>query len=198
MVPERLPTRKYGKDGGLIDSGVPRVTPAAHRPVTVRFEKSGRLDGMARLEANLRTAAIGVVAAVWLAALILPPVLLLRARADWLQQLDRPEAQAEWDEFRRDMRQQSGRDGPVQRKVPKSAEPPARVWLRDYFRLAAVAWVLFVGVLGGVFSLFVVGVLRGAAGGMSGATARARSLAQDQTCRQRDDEKQHERDADDT
>jgi len=154
--------------------------------------------GVVRRGANLRTFAIGVVAAAWLAALILPPVLLLRARADWLQQLDRPEAQAEWDEFRRDMRQQSGRDGPVQRKVPKSAEPPARVWLRDYFRLAVVAWVLFMGVLGGVFSLFVVGVLRGAAGGMGGGTTDARSLAQDQTCRQRDDDKQHERDADDT
>jgi len=153
---------------------------------------------MVRRESNLRTAAIGAVAAVWLAAVIVPPVMLLRARADWLQQLDRPEAQAEWDEFRRDMRQQSGRDGPVQRKVPKSAEPPARVWLRDYFRLAVVAWVLFAGVLGGVFSLFVVGVLRGAAGGMSGPVAHGRSLAQDKSCGHRDDEKQHERDADDT
>jgi len=153
---------------------------------------------MVRREASLRTVAIGLVVALWLAALILPPVLLLRARADWLEQLERPEAQAEWDEFRRDMRQQSGRDGPVQRKVPKSVEPPARVWLRDYFRLAVVAWVLFVGVLGGVFSLFVVGVLRGTAGSMSGGRAHTRSLAQDQTCRQRDDEKQHERDAEDT
>jgi hypothetical protein len=153
---------------------------------------------MVRRESSLRTVAIGLVAAVWLAALILPPVLLLRARADWLQQWDRPEAQANWDEFRREMRQQSGRDGPVQRKVPKSVEPPIRVWLRDYFRLAVAAWVLFMGVLGGVFSLFVVGVLRGAAGGRSGETVPTRSLSQHQACRQRDDEKQHERDAEDT
>ncbi len=153
---------------------------------------------MVRRGAFLRTVAIGVVVAVWLAALVMPPVLLLRARADWLQQLDRPEAQLQWDEFRHDMKQQSGRDGPVQRKVPKSAEPPARVWLRDYFRLAVVAWVLFVGVLGGVFSLFVAGVLRGAASGFSGGRACEASLAQDQSCRQRDDDKQHERNADDT
>jgi hypothetical protein len=156
------------------------------------------MGGMVRREAFLRTVAIGLIVAVWLAALILPPVLLLRARADWLEQWDRPEAQSQWDAFRHDMRQQSGRDGPVQRKVPKSAEPPVRVWLRDYFQLAVVAWVLFMGVLGGFFSLLVVGVLRGAAGGIGGGRASATSLAQDQPCRHRNDDKQHERDADDT
>jgi hypothetical protein len=125
-------------------------------------------------------------------------VLLLRARADWLEQWDRPEAQSQWDAFRHDMRQQSGRDGPVQRKVPKSAEPPVRVWLRDYIQLAVVAWVLFMGVLGGFFSLLVVGVLRGAAGGIGIGQACATSLAQDQPGRQRNDEKQHERDAENT
>ena len=124
--------------------------------------------------------------AVWLAALILPPVMLSRAREGWLQRWDRPETQSQWDEFRRDMREQSGRDGPVQRKVPKSAEPPARVWLRDYFRLAVVAWVLFVGVLGGFFTLLVAGVLRGQTGTASDGTAGAASLAEDQTSRQHD------------
>ncbi len=153
---------------------------------------------MVRRGSLLRTVATAAVLAAWLAALILPPVMLLRARATWLEQLDRPEAQSNWDAFRRDMRQQSGRDGPVQRKVPKSAEPPARVWLRDYFRLAVVAWVLFVGVLGGFFSLLVAGVLRGTAGRFSGEREEAASLAEDQPARHRDDEKQHERDADDT
>ncbi len=169
---------------------------------------------MVRRDALLRTVAIGLVVSVWLAALVVPPVMLWRARADWLEQLDRPEAQSQWDAFRRDMRQQSDRDGPVQRKVPKSAEPPARVWLRDYFRLAVVAWVLFVGVLGGFFSLLVAGVLRGTAGRGSGGgrkegESRApshptpqprdpKSLAEDEPCRQCNDQKQHERDADDT
>ena len=35
---------------------------------------------MVRREAFLRTVAIGLMVAVWLAALVLPPVLLLRAR----------------------------------------------------------------------------------------------------------------------
>ena len=165
-------------------------------------DESERVDHVVRNMSLLRSGMTAAVVAVWLAALILPPVLLLRTRADWLAQLDRPEAQSNWDTFRRDMRQQSGRDGPVQRKVPKSAEPPARVWLRDYFRLAVVAWVLFVGVLGGFFCLLVVGVLRGATTELSveptGAAPSSASLSEDQTRRHDDDNKQHERDAENT
>ncbi len=157
---------------------------------------------MVRNMSRLRSGATAAVVAAWLAALILPPVFLLQTRADWLAQLDRPEAQSNWDTFRRDMRQQSGRDGPVQRKVPKSAEPPARVWLRDYFRLAVVAWVLFVGVLGGFFCLLVAGVLRGAAPRLSaapsGAAPSSASLPEDQPRRHHDDDKQHERNAENT
>ena len=190
----------------MIDSVVPRGARTWHLWSDHLQDQPERLDGMVRRDAFLRTVAIGVVVAVWLAALVLPPVMLLRARAEWLEQLDRPEAQSHWDAFRRDMRQQSDRDGPVQRKVPKSAEPPARVWLRDYFRLAVVAWVLFVGVLGGFFSLLVAGVLRGAAdrggSGREGAASHAPSptpsLTKDEPCRQSNNEKQHESDADDT
>jgi hypothetical protein len=153
---------------------------------------------MVRREALLRTVATAAVLAVWLAALVVPPVMLLRARADWLQRLDRPEAQTQWDEFRRDMRQQSGREGPVQRKVPKSAEPPARVWLRDYFRLAVVAWLLFVGVLGGFFSLLVAGVLRGAPLRLSDEPTGGRSLSQDQARRHCNDDEQHKHNAENT
>jgi len=151
---------------------------------------------------SLRSVATAAVLAAWLAALVLPPVLLMRARANWLTQLDRPEAQANWDAFRRDMRQQSGRDGPVQRKVPKSAEPPARVWLRDYFWLAVVAWGLFVGVLGGFFCLLVVGVLRGATPRLTPASTkmaqRPESLAKNQTRRHDHNDQQHDRDAENT
>lgn len=150
-----------------------------------------------------RFVTVGVVA-TWLTALALPPALLLRVRTVWLEQLDRPEAQAGWDEFRRDMRSQSGRDGPVQRKVPKSPEPPARVWLRDYFPLAVLAWVLFVGVLGGFFCLLVAGVAGRSRGPRDDAGRRGvnppdgPSLPQDEACRQDDDDEQHERDAENT
>lgn len=101
------------------------------------------------------------VIAVWLAAIVLPPVALSAWRTNRLAELSKPGVQAEWDTFREAMRKESGRDGPVQRKVPKSAEPPELVWLRDYFSLAVVAWVTLVGVLGGFAAMLVVGVSGG-------------------------------------
>jgi len=98
-----------------------------------------------------------IVGAVWLAATVGPPWALARWRAERLEVLSRPAVQAEWDAFREAMRRESGRDGPVQRKVPKSAEPPELVWLRDYFALAVTAWVALVGVLGGCLAVLVLG-----------------------------------------
>jgi hypothetical protein len=97
----------------------------------------------------------------WAAALSLPPLLLARWRAERLVQLADPQVQAEWTAFREAMQKQTDRSGPVQRKVPKSVEPPELVWLRDYFWLAVAAWVVLGGVLGGFLALAVLGVARG-------------------------------------
>lgn len=91
---------------------------------------------------------------LWGLALVGPPVALARWRTGRLAELTAPGVQADWDTFRDDMRKESGRTGPVQRKVPRSAEPPELVWLRDYFPLAVTAWVILAGVLGG-FLVFV-------------------------------------------
>jgi hypothetical protein len=99
-----------------------------------------------------------VVVAAWLAAVMLPPVGLSIWRNQRLAELSKPGVQAQWDSFREAMRKESGTDGPVQRKVPKSAEPPELVWLRDFFLLAVVAWVALVGVLGGFVAMLVLGV----------------------------------------
>lgn len=100
------------------------------------------------------------VALVWMAAVVVPPAALVAWRGARLAALDTPAMRDGWDEFRDDMRRQTGRDGPVQRKVPKSAEPPELVWLRDHTPLAVAAWVTLVGVLGGVLGMLVVGVAR--------------------------------------
>ncbi|MFM8379218.1 MAG: hypothetical protein ACKOB1_07830 [Planctomycetia bacterium] len=125
---------------------------------------------------------------VWLALLVGPPAYLLRFRSEWLASLERPQAQAQWDEFRDAMREQSGRAGPVQRKVPKSVEPPLRVWLRDYAWLAIAAWVVLGGTLGLFTGLFAFGAT--AAGGPA-------SAAEDQPRRGRDHEEQDDGDAED-
>ena len=82
------------------------------------------------------------------------------------------------------MAQQSGPAGPVQRKIPKSAEPPLRVWLRDYVGLAISAWLLFGGVLGLFTGILLVGTVR-----------PARSLPQNQLGRGGHNEEQDQRDA---
>jgi len=152
--------------------------------------KAWRMGGMERI--RNRRVSVGTLAAlvaVWGLILAAPPVILLSQRDAWLAALDRPEAQADWDEFRNAMREQTGRNGPVQRKVPKSAEPPLRVWLRDYVGLAIAAWL----VLGGVLGLCTGALAVGAATGRAGPT----SAAEDRPSRGRDDEKQNDRDAED-
>lgn len=101
---------------------------------------------------------VALLVVAWLAAVAVPPLALARWRATRLAELAVPEVQADWNTFRNAMREQSDRSGPVQRKVPKSVEPPELVWLRDYFWLAVAAWVILGGTLGGFFALVVLGV----------------------------------------
>jgi hypothetical protein len=123
--------------------------------------------------------------AIWAAALVGPPASMLRWREARLARLADPAAQAHWDAFRADMRLESTGVGPVQRKVPRSVEPPELVWLRDYAALAVAAWVCFVGVLGACLGLMLAGGLR----------PGLESPAEDQARGERHHEEQHDRDA---
>lgn len=105
-----------------------------------------------------------ILLAAWIVFVGLPPLGLAMVRGRLLAWQSSPAVQAEWDRFREAMREEADGGGPVKRKVPKSAEPPLKVWLRDYFELAIVAWVVFGSVV-----FLVTGVLaRGALVGRSG------------------------------
>lgn len=122
--------------------------------------------GRGRSSRRRWVAAVFVLA--WGAMMIVPPLYLVANREAWLSSLEAPVAQEDWEVFRRAMRAESGAEGPVgpvQRKVPKSVEPPLRVWLRDYLPLAIVAWGVLGGTLGGFLGMMVVG-----ASGSRGAT----------------------------
>lgn len=112
-----------------------------------------------------------VTVAALIAAVVVggPPFLLLRYREARLAVVSSPQAQAEWDDFREAMRRQSGDAGPVKRKVPKSAEPPELVWLRDFTPLAIGAWLMLSGCLAGAIVWFVWGA--------SGSTTRRTTAA---------------------
>ena len=88
-----------------------------------------------------------------------PPVLFMGWRDARLAIVSAPAAQEDWDRFRTDMREQSDDRGPVRRKVPRSAEPPELVWLRDYPLVVVAAWVIFVGLLGAVIGWLLQGAL---------------------------------------
>ena len=100
---------------------------------------------------------VTLAAVVAVAAVAGPPLLLLRYRETRLAVVSSPQARAEWDAFRAEMRRQSGDAGPVKRKVPKSAEPPELIWLRDYTPLAIGVWLLLSGCLSGAGVWFVWG-----------------------------------------
>ncbi len=109
----------------------------------------------------------------WIMLLVLPPGVVWTLRSGWLAELDAPAIQAHWDRFRSDMEAQSDRSGPVQHKVPKSPEPPLRVWLRDYFWLAVAAWGVLGSTLYGFMSMVVVGLIEPANPGRLPAEQKA-------------------------
>ena len=78
---------------------------------------------------------------------------------------DTPAARADWQAWREAAAEQSAH-GPVQRRVPKSPEPPALVLMRDNFTVILAGSVIFSSLLFASFMWAVRGVL---------GTRRARS-----------------------
>lgn len=68
-------------------------------------------------------------------------------------------ARQQWEQWRSEVTRQQAEGSPVQRRIPKSAEPPALVLMRDYFWECLVgAWVVSTG-LGLSLFFFVRGAL---------------------------------------
>ena len=66
-------------------------------------------------------------------------------------------AQSEWESWREDTKKMAEGAGPVKRRVPKSAEPPALVLMRDHFAICLAGSVLLTSVLFGTFMVFIRG-----------------------------------------
>lgn len=75
-------------------------------------------------------------------------VACLYVRRATIETLDTPQAHAEWDQWRAAV-PTLNETGPVQRKVPKSAEPPALVLMRDRFGTVIAAGLVFGSLLFG-------------------------------------------------
>jgi hypothetical protein len=100
-----------------------------------------------------------LLAYVAILALVVSGVFYGRAQA--LAIYGSQEAQAQWDTWRDDAKQMSDGPGPVTRRVPKSAEPPALVLMRDHFAVCLAGSVLLTSVLFGTFMVFIRGAFSG-------------------------------------
>ncbi len=79
------------------------------------------------------------------------------AIADWSS----PQSISDWQAWREDVREQQTNRGPVERRIPKSDEPPTLVLMRDYFAVIMVGAILFSSVLYWIIAWFVTGILKG-------------------------------------
>jgi hypothetical protein len=86
---------------------------------------------------------------------------LVSARQWALAELATPQSIGKWQAWREDVRQQQKDPGPVRRRVPKSAEPPALVLMRDYFGVSLAGAILFSTVLYWIIAWFVNGIVAG-------------------------------------
>jgi hypothetical protein len=75
-----------------------------------------------------------------------------------LAELAKPKSISDWQAWREDVRDQQSQPGPVKRSVPKSAEPPALVLMRDYFGVSLAGAIIFTTVLYWVIAWFVIGI----------------------------------------
>src|SRR5436190_24354213 len=66
-------------------------------------------------------------------------------------------AQTEWDAWREDATKSSEGQGPVTRRAPKSAEPPALKLMRDYFVICLIIALSLSSVLFLAFLTFIRG-----------------------------------------
>jgi len=101
---------------------------------------------------------------LWLACYVVLLVCVIGAmlwvRQSVLTEYAKPESIADWQSWRKDVIEDQTSPGPVERRVPKSLEPPALVLMRDYFAVSIIGATFFTSILYWIGAWFVTGVLR--------------------------------------
>lgn len=94
----------------------------------------------------------------YLALMVVVVWWLVSVRRSTLAELASAAARGNWQSWRDDVARQQARPGPVQRRVPKSVEPPALVLMRDYFGVSLAGAITFATVLYWVVAWFIAGI----------------------------------------
>src|SRR6188474_2455131 len=101
---------------------------------------------------------------LWLACYVVLLVCVIGAmlwvRQSVLTEYAKPESIADWQSWRKDVIEDQTSPGPVERRVPKSLEPPALVLMRDYIAVSIIGATFFTSILYWIGAWFVTGVLR--------------------------------------
>ena len=95
---------------------------------------------------------------LWIALLAAVAAAMFYVRYSVLQSAS-VQTQREWEAWRESVKEGQGQDAPVQRRVPKSEEPPAIVLLRDHFTVCLIIALVLSSVLFGTFLFLVRGVM---------------------------------------
>ena len=74
-----------------------------------------------------------IALAIYLASMSAIVAGLIAVRRQTIAALDRPKARAEWQAWKEAAKKQAQGPGPVQRRPPKSDEPPQLILFRDHF-----------------------------------------------------------------
>lgn len=93
------------------------------------------------------------------------------ARDAVIRSLANPQARSQWEEFREAARESSDDEGPVKRRVPPSADPPALVLMNTpwNFAVCLVAACFFGSMLFAVTMIVVRGVSSSKSGPIDGS-----------------------------
>lgn len=93
--------------------------------------------------------------------LLVAVVWWLFSAREWARvELAKPESTAAWEAWREDVRASQGKPAPVERRVPKSTEPPALVLTRDFFGVILGGAILFSSLLYWVVAWFAMGIVK--------------------------------------
>jgi hypothetical protein len=82
-----------------------------------------------------------------------------RARTWAMAHFGSEQAQADWQSFRDAVAEDNRAAGPVQRRVPQSEEPPARVLMRDHFLVCTIIVSVLSTALYATLAMLLIGVL---------------------------------------
>lgn len=102
-----------------------------------------------------------IAVAVYVLLMAATSVAMFAARAHAVRSFGTAEAQEDWEQWREETRRQEGADSPVARRIPKAAEPPTLVLLRDYFATCLVGALVLTSLLYWAFAFLVRGALCG-------------------------------------